>query len=341
MELTILKGLVVLLCLVIPLAIYFWPSRPLKIKEIWVYPIKSMKGIQLNECEIDDNGFKYDRIYMVAEPDHKANDGSYRFITQREEPRLILIRTAIDLDKKSIILEYPPENATVEIPLEIEQSILDSLPSVPSFIWNQTPLSYDIGAGLPEIKKFLCIVFADKPERASQMTMVAPQKRRTVERNAPTSGVLNRIPTSSFQDYYPGNLITTSSLNSLYGKVFERTKGEVQICQQNFRPNLVIESEKPWDEDTWKSVMIADKYVWHVACRNVRCQVTTVNLKRGQFEKSHEPYKTMQTFRRVDPGAPFHPCFGMNLVHGQVGYKLKVGDQLVVTSRGEHIYEVI
>jgi uncharacterized protein len=75
-----------------------------------------------------------------------------------------------------------------------------------------------------------------------------------------------------------------------------------------------------------------------VACRNVRCQVTTVNLEKGEFEETHEPYKVMQSFRRVDPGAKYFPCFGMNMVQHETGYVIRVGDVIRVKQRGQHQY---
>ncbi|ANB15734.1 Molybdenum cofactor sulfurase [Sugiyamaella lignohabitans] len=319
------------------------PQAEMRIKEIWIHPVKSMKGIKLDKCQIDSNGFKYDRMYMLAEPDKKATlpDEQYRFVTQREAPRMTLIETSIDIERGHLKLVYPPTGAELLLPLQIDSEILKSMPSKDAFIWNQTPTSYDLQYDFPAIRPFIESVFYDEPERAAEATFVAPKDRRTVKRGSPDEQTLNRRPTTSFQDYYPGNVITTSSLEDLYNKVYEKTKGEIQIGVRNFRPNIVVETEIPWDEDTWKTIKIGGKYTWHIACRNVRCQITTVNLKSGQFEKSHEPYKTMQSFRRVDPGAPYLPCFGMNMVHQEVGYTISTGDTVEVLGRGEHIYEKI
>lgn len=167
--------------------------------------------------------------------------------------------------------------------------------------------------------------------------MVAPKAHRNVERNVTPRDVGGREPTSNFQDYFPGNLITTASLKDLHDRVYDKTNGVVDITARNFRPNLVISTTKPWDEDDWKKVRIGGVN-FHVPCRNVRCRVTTVNIHKGEFETTHEPYKTMQSFRRIDEGCKYEPCFGMNLVHDKIGPIIRVGDELRVLKRGPHRY---
>jgi uncharacterized protein YcbX len=180
-------------------------------------------------------------------------------------------------------------------------------------------------------------VFQDKPELQNVVSIVAPKERRSVVRNVSSKDVSGRDPTANYQDYYPGNLITTASLKDLHDRVHDKTNGVVDITARNFRPNLVVQTTRPWDEDSWKKVRVGQTDFF-VPCRNVRCQVTTVNIHKGEFEETREPYKTMQSFRRVDPGAKYYPCFGMNLVHTKVGTVIRVGDRVRVLKRGKHHY---
>ncbi len=48
----------------------------LKINEIYIYPIKSLGGISVNQAEVTDRGFKYDRRWMLI-------DDNNRFLSQR------------------------------------------------------------------------------------------------------------------------------------------------------------------------------------------------------------------------------------------------------------------
>ena len=36
------------------------------VSQLWVYPIKSCRGVQMRHAEIDRRGFKYDRNFMVV-----------------------------------------------------------------------------------------------------------------------------------------------------------------------------------------------------------------------------------------------------------------------------------
>ena len=58
-----------------------------------IYPVKSCRGIALERARITATGFEHDREWLIV---HR--DG--RFITQREEPRLALIETALTPDRR-------------------------------------------------------------------------------------------------------------------------------------------------------------------------------------------------------------------------------------------------
>ena len=53
-----------------------------------IYPVKSCRGIALQEARIGRAGFEHDRHWLVT------NDAG-RFLTQRELPRLALIVPAL------------------------------------------------------------------------------------------------------------------------------------------------------------------------------------------------------------------------------------------------------
>lgn len=65
-----------------------------KIKGLFVYPIKSCHGVEVNEVEVKEYGCKYDRDFVFAQHmlrmDEKTQETSsaWEFITQRKFPRL-------------------------------------------------------------------------------------------------------------------------------------------------------------------------------------------------------------------------------------------------------------
>mgnify|MGYP003297541633 CR=1 FL=1 len=73
-----------------------------RITAINVYPIKGCRGIALENARIAATGFEHDREWLITRPDG-------RFMTQREEPRLALIETAL-VDMQSPEGGYPNGN---------------------------------------------------------------------------------------------------------------------------------------------------------------------------------------------------------------------------------------
>ena len=60
----------------------------MRLSEINIYPIKSLKGISLDASLVEERGLRYDRRWMLA-------DMHGKFLTQREFPRMALIEVAV------------------------------------------------------------------------------------------------------------------------------------------------------------------------------------------------------------------------------------------------------
>jgi uncharacterized protein YcbX len=70
-----------------------------KIKALFTYPVKSCRGVELAASEVVTTGLKYDRLFTFAQRvGGDASSGEkvqWRFITQREFPRLALLETEL------------------------------------------------------------------------------------------------------------------------------------------------------------------------------------------------------------------------------------------------------
>ena len=62
-----------------------------QITDLYIYPVKSLKGIALKEAQTARRGLKFDREWMVT-------DHEYNFISQREIELMTTIETSIDSD---------------------------------------------------------------------------------------------------------------------------------------------------------------------------------------------------------------------------------------------------
>ncbi|HEY2928858.1 MOSC domain-containing protein, partial [Piscinibacter sp.] len=69
-----------------------------RIAALNVYPVKSCAGVALGESLLVETGFEFDRAWMVV-------DADARFVTQRELPRMALIRPV--LKTQEMVLRAP------------------------------------------------------------------------------------------------------------------------------------------------------------------------------------------------------------------------------------------
>lgn len=79
-----------------------------QIHQLWVYPVKSLRGIELQHSAISQQGLAHDRQWMLVMPNG-------RFVTQRQVPHMALINTAIS--GQNLILSQAGKGS-VEIPME-------------------------------------------------------------------------------------------------------------------------------------------------------------------------------------------------------------------------------
>lgn len=91
-----------------------------KVKSLWVYPVKSCRGIELQYGKVIKTGMAYDRQFALAQLlkiSDKSNPSSveqqWKFITQRERPQMARVRTEIWIPDPSLP-EYSPEKCFTE-----------------------------------------------------------------------------------------------------------------------------------------------------------------------------------------------------------------------------------
>ncbi|KAF3938948.1 hypothetical protein ABW19_dt0202034 [Dactylella cylindrospora] len=173
------------------------------------------------------------------------------------------------------------------------------------YIWKETPEALDvtpmISHVLPDLHRFLGI----PDSRELGLFRIIPGQPREVFRNAPRASELGYQPLVGFADSYPIHLMSLSSYNDLDSKL---KGGPLNLTISRFRANVIVTGLPPFDEDDWKYVKIGD-FCYHVATRAVRCTLPNVDQITGARHKS-EPDKMMNSYRRIDEGAPGHACFG-------------------------------
>jgi uncharacterized protein YcbX len=92
-------------------------KEPWKVIALFNYPIKSCHGIELDEAEVMEYGFKYDRQFSFAQfhiPKKRKSDVPlWEFITIRDHPALTRIKTEVWIPDESL-LGYDPNQEFIK-----------------------------------------------------------------------------------------------------------------------------------------------------------------------------------------------------------------------------------
>jgi uncharacterized protein YcbX len=271
----------------------------LHLTALYLYPVKSCRGLAVASAAVDVHGLVGDRRFLVV-------DAEGRFLTQRAHPRMALIETALTTD--GLILSSP-NHGSVSVPHASHLPPRASM-SRSVMVWKDTVTADDCG---DEPAAWLSASLG-LPCRLVQAG--AAYSRPLPGRKVPSTldGRLSTRHEVSFADGFPFLVIAEESLADLNARL------GAPLPMNRFRPNLVVAGGAPYAEDTWGRFRIGG-VVFHGATRCGRCVVTTTDqltATRGQ-----EPLKTLASYRRDADGAVM---FGRNLVHETKAGRLTVGD---------------
>lgn len=259
----------------------------MELAAIRIHPLKSAAPIALDACEVLDRGPRHDRRYMVVDVDGV-------FVTQRDHPRMALIRTS--LVPEGVELRAPDLPAIVLRPADAPRRTVT--------VWRSTIDAVDAG---PEAAEWISTFLG----RSAAIVFMPDDVRRAVN---PRYGLPDDIV--SFADGYPFLLANEASLEDLNARL------AAPVSMERFRPNFVVRGSSPWAEDAWRTVRIGEVEL-AVTKPCERCVITTIDPRTG--EKGKEPLRTLAGFR--DRGAG--PLFGLNLIARSRG-TVRVGDPVVV-----------
>lgn len=246
------------------------------IAALFIYPVKSCRGIALTSARVTERGFEHDREWMVV-------DVAGRFVSQRTEPRLASITTAITAT--SLVLAAPGAD-TLQVPLD--QSGIAS----PVTIWNDTVPGIDQGTAAAA---WLSARLAGD----YRLVRFDPAARRRCNLEyAGQSGAH-----TGFADAYPFLVLSEASLDDLNARL------AAPLPIDRFRPNLLLSGVDAYDEDYIDQIVSGD-----VALKLVkpctRCEVTTIDQQT--LQRGVEPLRTLAGYRHnalLDGIA-----FGMNAI---------------------------
>jgi uncharacterized protein YcbX len=271
-----------------------------------VYPIKSCGGIAVREATLLESGLSsqgvHDREWMLV-----TEDG--RFLSQREHPRMALIRP---LPEGGNLRVKAPGMGDLLLPLTWSDVPDTSLRTVQ--IWDDTVRAADCGNVAADW--FAQAIGVREPIRLVRFhhDVVRPTSVKW------TGGMPSQ---TRFADGYPLLLIGQSSLDDLNGRL--RAAGRSTLPMDRFRPNLVVDGLEAFEEDYLASLSTGSAEIRPVKpC--ARCPIPSIDQATGI--PGPDPIDILQTYR-ANPRMDGAVCMGMNcIVSAGAGSLLRVGQEL-------------
>jgi uncharacterized protein YcbX len=276
------------------------------IARLFIYPVKSCAGIEVQEALLTEAGLDLDRAWMVV-------DAQGMFLTQRELPRMALIRP--QLKSAEMVLRAPGMLAlhvgidTVEAPATVT-------------IWRDTVPAWDMGAVAAQW-------FTDFLGRPCRLVRFDPEYRRMSSMEW-TGGVeaLNQ-----FSDGFPVLVASEASMQELNDRLSAAGHGAVGI--ERFRPNVVLGGVEAHDEDRVDLVRVDGGAAGEIHLQHVkpcgRCPIPDVDPATADINP--EVGTTLRTYRQ-DRRLNGAITFGMNAIVRQgAGQMLRVGQPVAADLR--------
>mmetsp|Transcript_33916 Transcript_33916/g.44739 ORF Transcript_33916/g.44739 Transcript_33916/m.44739 type:complete len:332 (+) Transcript_33916:57-1052(+) len=305
---TAILGLVIILVVIFQ---FFKSEKVLEeyeVSAIYVYPVKSCKGTSVASQEIDKNGFKADRQWLVVT---EAEGG---MVTQRHKSKMALIKPELPSDSSTALILRAPEMPDIAVPIVKK----DKRSEMDVFVWGAHIIGIDQGDEVGEwLTKFLDS--EDEPLRLVRF------KEGYVR---PTDPAFAPGYQTGFADGFPFLCASEASLDDLNA----RLSGDVPM--DRFRPNIVVKGCKPFAEDSWAKLKIG-KIPMKIVKPCSRCKIPMIDQNTGD-KGSESVTETLQKFRTGEelnlqnPKWKNEVFFGQNVVHDKNSGRISVGDKVQI-----------
>lgn len=266
-------------------------SRKIEVTGLWIYPVKSMRGIAVEKARVEEKGFSHDRRWMLV-------DENGKFLSQRKHPELTQFVPSFDSEDQ-LHITFEPDYSSIHIPLTADFANVKMVN-----VWSDT---FEAGEAPDEVNSwfseklgFKCSLVAN----TSHTKRALSQKYVAGERQV------------SFADGYPYLLANETSLDSFNEHL------ESPIDMWHFRPNIIVRTGIAYEEDSWNTFDIGKvPFIFAKPC--ARCVMINVDPESGTSDPSI--LKTLAKHRKAGNKV----LFGINIVALEAG-ELRVGEELII-----------
>jgi uncharacterized protein len=231
------------------------------VQELFVYPIKSARGIARSTARLTATGFEWDRQWMAV-------DALGTFVSQRTHPKLAQVEPAIERDSLTLTSR---DLKPLQLPLALTGE------AVSVRVWNDRCVGLDQG---DEAAEWISRAVGD----VLRLVRQAPHLQRMTD---PKFAGSKPTPVS-FADGYPLLVCNQASLAELNARMPE------PIPMERFRPNIVLAGLPAFEEDRIETIRIG-AITLDLVKPCTRCIITSTDQRTG--ERSTNPLPVLRTFR--------------------------------------------
>lgn len=268
----------------------------LQISQLFIYPIKSLGGIAMQQVEITATGFKHDRRWMLVD-EHNV------FLSQRSHPQMALLQAGENNEGIFVFHKQHPL-----------QSIL--LPFAMEYKKKQLVTVWDDTCNALEADEEINCWFTDMLHIDCKLVYMPDSTKRWVDKKYAANEEI-----TSFSDGYPILMIGQMTLDNLNKKLVD------PLPVNRFRPNIVFTGGHAHIEDEMAAFSIEElNFLGVKPC--ARCVITSIDQQTAIAGK--EPLKTLSGYRMKNNKI----YFGQNVLQQQNGF-IKIGDELKIITQQE------
>lgn len=260
------------------------------IEALWIYPVKSMRGIQLRNCEITPEGLANDRHWMVI-------DEKGVFVSQRKLPSMTHIN--VTLTQTGIRLSHQ-EHGSVEVTKS------ECHNEIPAKVWSSEVVTL---LAPSHINQWLNKALPSK--HTLSLVALKPSFRRELDPQRFGNH------TTYFADAAPLLIANLASLDAL-NDYLKHTKQLPALSMERFRPNVVVSGLPAFAEHKIKRLTFTGgeiKLIDH--CQ--RCSMITVDPATATLENTADIFTSLASLNPM-PNQPKAPAFGANAIVTQANH---------------------
>lgn len=264
----------------------------MQVSRLFIYPIKSCAGIEVQQLDFDRYGPAGDRRFMLV-------DMQGKFLSQRQLPAMAHIYPQPEFNEEGALTGLSVRYRDGEE----RQLVLNRQQQRQVTVWKDSFVADDCGDQAADW-------FSSVLERDCRLVVLPENSERQVSlKHAPAGRFVG------FADGYPLLVINQGSLDEL-GRLLGR-----EMEAERFRPNIVVEGAQPFSELNWPTLRAEGGGELAIVKPCERCVIPTRNLTT--LEREGDVLEVLKNNCRIDGKI----IFGQNAIERSVDV-IRVGSQL-------------